>query len=332
MGSAIRLGDSFFLRAGTPGEFTKFIRGHLPESEALIVKADWVGLEENSRRDADALRCVVGAARGRVIVTEGHQLWRQRIEETAGLCFTAAGGERNWDWLMDGEGWRWLLRNPDWGWFRDGPHWAQARKEERLFLEKYGFLDLFAELGVEYVNATDEIWAGRVVDPKVVKEAVEAKYPPAFTDKLYGLVPEALYRHRGAPLVSLSKRKAYQSFTMKNMFGLTPDPIRAWWHGPKDNRLAKSILDINKVYASFFRLWGVFETPHDGGSGFPRDVAISDSPAQLDAILNHVAGFDPAKASYLSAGNNMFGAYNDELLNEAKTCLCDWFPAPVKKS
>ncbi len=160
---------------------------------------------------------------------------------------------------------------------------------------------------------------------------MEARYPPAFTEALYGFIPEKLYRHRGAAFLSLSKRKEYQSFTMKNMFGLIPDPCRAWWHGPKNARLAPSILDINKVYAAHFQLASVFETPHDGGSGFPRDICISNTPAQLDAILNHVAEFDSTKAPYLSTGNNMFGAYNDELLNEAKTCLCDWFPAPVKK-
>jgi hypothetical protein len=329
--ASLRLGDSYFFRAKTPAEFTRLVKGHLPESDTLILKADWVGLGDPSPRNLEALRCALDAARGRVIVTEGHLLWRPRVLVPKGLEFTVDGVERDWDWLLDGEGWRWLLRNPDWGWFRDGPHWEHAVKEERLYLGAHGFLDLFAERGVEYVNATDEIWAGRVADPKAVKEAVESRYPPAFTERLYGFVPEVLYRHRGAPLVSLSKRKNYQSFTMKNLFGLIPDPVRAWWHGPKDSKLPKSILDINKVYSALFDLVGVFETPH-GSDSFPRDVAISKSQVQLDAMLNHVAGYDPAKAAYLTAGNNMFGAYDDALLNEAKKQLGDWFPAPMNQS
>ncbi|MCX6648766.1 MAG: hypothetical protein NTV61_05195 [Candidatus Bathyarchaeota archaeon] len=329
MASALRLGDSAFKRVKTPADFTRFLKDHLPDSETLIVKADWVGLEEGSTKDVDALRCVIEAAKGRVIVTEGHLLWRKRMLEPKGLPFTVDGVERDWDWLLDGEGWRWLLRNPDWGWFRDGPHWGQAVKEERLYLGKHGFLDLFAECGVEYVNATDEIWAGRVADPGMVREAVESRYPPAFTAKLYGFVPEKLFRHRDAPLVSLSKRKDYQSFTMKNLFGLIPDPVRAWWHGPKDSRLPGSILDINKVYGALFELVGVFETPH-GGDSFPRDVGVSRSVAQLDAMLNHVAGYAPEKAAYISSANGMFGAFNDELLREAKSRLGEWFPTPKK--
>ena len=330
MASTLQLGDSRFRRVKTPAEFTRFLRDNLPSSEALIVKADWVGLEEGSTKDVDSLRCLIEAVRGKVIVTEGHLLWRKQ-EKQGGPSFTVEGVERDWDWMFEGEGWRWLLRHPDWGWFRDGPHWEILRKEERSYLGRHGFLDLFQETGAEYVNATDEIWAGRVADPKTVREAVESMYPPAFTEKLYGFVPERLYRHHGAPFVSLSKRKEYQSFTMKNVFGLIPDPIRAWWHGPKDGRLPKSILDINKVYASLFELVGVFETPHDGGSGFPRDVAMSRSVAQLDAILNNLSGCDLEKAPYISAGNGMFGSFSDKLLGEAKTRLGDWFPSPKRK-
>jgi len=30
-------------------------------------------------------------------------------------------------------------------------------KEDHLYFEKYGYLDLFKENGIEYINATDEI-------------------------------------------------------------------------------------------------------------------------------------------------------------------------------
>jgi len=51
----------------------------------------------------------------------------------------------------------------------------------------------------------------------------------------------------------------------------------------------------------------------------------------LDAILNHVTGYDLEEADYISSGNNLFGAFDDELLTEAKSRLSDWFPAPKKK-
>jgi hypothetical protein len=143
-------------------------------------------------------------------------------------------------------------------------------KVERHFLERYGYLEFFKDRGVEYVNVTDEIWAGKIADKRIVRKAVESRFPPVFTDKLYGFVPEKLFKNRGSPLFSLSKRKDYQSFTMKSLFGLILDPVRAWWHGsrdssaraPRDSRLAKSILGINEVYGALFELVGVSEAPH----------------------------------------------------------------------
>ena len=326
------MGDSTFSRVDTPSDFTKLLKENLPDSDPLIIKADWVAMEEASPRNLEALYCIAEAASGRVIVTEGHLLWRPRELEPKGLRFLADGVEMDWNGLLDGEGWRWLLKHPDWGWFIDGPHWSLLMKEERLWLEKHGFLDFFKDNGIEYVNATDEVWAGRVADERAVKESVESKHPPAFTDKLYGMVPEKLFRHRGSGLVSLSKRKEYQSFTMKNMFGLIPDPVRAWWHGPGNRRLPKSILDINKVYGALFDLVGIFEAPRGDCSTFTRDVGLSRGMAQLDAILNHLSGYDPNKAAYISSGNGMFGAFDDELLKEADARLSGWFPAPRKAS
>ena len=126
---------------------------------------------------------------------------------------------------------------------------------------------------------------------------------------------------------------------MKNLFGLIPDPVRAWWHdsrdssalAPRESRLARSILDINKVYGALFELAGVFEAPrNDGPNPFTRDVGMGKGVAQLDAILNHVTGYNQDRAAYISAGNNMFGAFDDELLKEAESHLSGWFPAPKK--
>ncbi|MBN2335780.1 DUF362 domain-containing protein [Candidatus Bathyarchaeota archaeon] len=332
MFSTLSIGDSIFSRIDTPTDFTTLLKENLPDSDPIIVKADWVAMEEDTPRSLEALRCLIEAASGRVIVTEGHLLWRPRELEPKGLRFMADDAELDWDGLLEGKGWRWLIhKRADWGFFIDGPHWSHLMKEERLWLEKHGFTDFFKDNGIEYVNATDEIWSGRTADPKIVKEAVESRYPPAFTAKLYGFVPEKLFRHRGSALVSLSKRKEYQSFTMKNVFGLIPDPVRAWWHGRGNRRLAKSILDINKVYGALFQLVGVFEAPRgDESNPFTRDVAVSGSVAQLDAILNHVTGCDIKDAGYIPSGNGLFGSYNSELLREAEARLSGWFPAPTK--
>jgi len=338
MPSALRLGDSLFSRVNTSADFTRLLKDNLPESDSLIVKADWVGIEEGSSIDIEALQCIVDAAQGNVIVTEGHLLHRSMELEPKGLKLIADGKEVDWHWLIStNKGWRWLIRNPDWSWFKDGPHWKHIMKEERHFLEKYGYLDFFRENGVEYVNATDEVWAGRVVDERTVREAVESRFPPVFTDTLYSIVPKKLFRYHDSPLVSLSKRKDYQSFTMKNLFGLIPDPVRAWWHGGRtvnsaNARLNKSVLDMNKVYGALFELVGLFQARHgDESSPFTRDVGVGRGLAQLDAILNRVTGYDQEQAAYISSGNNMFGTFDDALLKKAESRLKDWFPAPEKE-
>jgi hypothetical protein len=56
---------------------------------------------------------------------------------------------------------------------------------------------------------------------------------------------------------------------------------------------------------------------------------MSKSVAKLDAILNHVTGYDREKVVYISWGNNMFGTCSAELLTDAKTKLEGWFPAPI---
>jgi hypothetical protein len=269
MASTLHIGDSAFSRVHKPAELTSLLKKEIPDSDPLIVKADMVSIEKIYPKNLDVLRCITEAAKGKIIVTEGHLLWRPRILEPDGLKLMADGVELDWNRLLAGRGWRWLLKNPDWGWFINGPHWRHLMKEDRLYLEKYGYLDLFKENGIEYVNATDEIWAGRVADPKIVKEAVESKYPPAVIEKVYGLVPEKLFRHRDSTLISLSRRKEYPSLTMKNLFGLTPDPVRAWWHGFRNRRLDDSILDMNRVYGALFNLMGIFEaTRGDGPTPF----------------------------------------------------------------
>jgi len=57
---------------------------------------------------------------------------------------------------------------------------------------------------------------------------------------------------------------------------------------------------------------------------------VSRSTAQLDAMLNHVKGFDLKKVAYISWENNMFGTFDSELLKEAQTHLSNWFPLSKK--
>ena len=333
--SILRIGDSIFSKIKTPEEYRRLLKTSIPISDPIIIKTDCVGMTEGDPRNFEALRCISEATDGKIIATEGHLLWRKRYLDPDGVKFTVDGKERNWDWLLEGKGWTWLIKQKaDWSFFIEGPHWSQIKKEETLWLENHGFTDFFNDYDIEYRNATDERWSGNIVDPKIVKEAVESKYPATCTEKLYGFMPKKLYKHRNSTLISLSKRKNYQSFTMKNNFGLIPDPVRAWWHGYKDKtpdgvsgkRKNKSILDINKIYGAFFNLYGVFDNPTKDPSNFDRDVGVSSSMIQLDAILNRICRYNPEEATYLEKGNGLFGPFNDEMLEQAEIQLKGWFP------
>ncbi|UCD44617.1 MAG: DUF362 domain-containing protein [Candidatus Bathyarchaeota archaeon] len=317
------------------------------KSETIIVKPNWVETKPALFTDCETLRILLESLDSKVVVVEGHQIGRSMKELPEGMSFTLEGKERNWLWLMRG-GWSWLERNPGWGWFRDGGHWDQIQREEELFLDCQGFTDLFREMDVEYVNVTDEIWSGRTVDPAVIKGAVESRFKPVSEERLYGYVPRRLYELRGATLISFAKVKQYATFSMKNLFGLIPDPLRAWWHGPKNSRFDDSVIGINKVYTALFNVYGVCEALRRTAilnpegevevPGFRYDVAeglgmvaLGRHLVSLDAIVCALAGFEFKDASYLEGAGEEFGAYNMEVVEEAMSKASEWFPGMREK-
>ena len=97
--------------------------------------------------DARALGLPLGAQDGKAIVVEGYTLEKQ----DGSMKFTVDGSD---------VGWRWVMENPDWGWAREEERREEIRRQDAGFLEEHGD---------EYVNVTEEIWAGRTVDPGEVK-------------------------------------------------------------------------------------------------------------------------------------------------------------------
>jgi len=225
--------------------------------DTIIIKPNWVTTEPAGFTSKNTLKKIIEALDSKVIVTESFCLGRSMNIVEKGLSFHAGDKEVNWDWLLRGKGWSWLYSNPDWDWFKKEGHWDHILKEDQYFLDNYGFTDLFQDYDVEYVNVTDEVWNGRRVDPVEIKTRTESKYNPVQVEKMYGLVPSKLYEYAGATLVSLNRIKQYATFSLKNMFGLIPDPLRSWWHGPNGSRIASSIVDINKIYNSIFNVLGM---------------------------------------------------------------------------
>jgi len=224
-------------------------------------------------------------------------------------------------------------------------HWDKIKEMDQRFLDEKGFTDLFNEFDVAYINVTDEIWAEEIIDPETVKAAVEEKYDP-IEPKIYGYLPKKLHHYRGSTIISYSKYKQYPTFTLKNLFGLLPDPIRCWWHGPNNKRFNQSIIDINKLYTTYFNILGIHETLgktpviHPNGAitipGFKYNihenlgiVGIGTDRVELDTIMAGLGSYPLPELEYLPLSDGILGKYHEEYYTEA--AVLDWLPI-MKKS
>lgn len=329
-----QFGSVTVARARSSADLRSLLRDPWLKADVFIVKPSWFSPHPANFTDAETLRMLLEALDGRVVVTEAHTLERQ----DGSMKLTVD------DVKVD---WRWIMKNPSWDWIREEGRWDQLRKQERWFLDEYGFTDLFDEHRVDYVNVTEEVWQGRTADAREIKKGVEARFDPVFRQELYGCIPKRLYELRGATLISFGKVKGIRgilpSLAMKNLFGLIPDPLRSWWHGASDKWLGRSIVDINKVYAGLFKVYGICEAIRYGtvdraegevkvpwGSyDIVEDLgvlAIGRHLVSLDAILCALIGVDPDRVSYLKLGEKAFGAYNRRHVEAARSASVDWFP------
>lgn len=313
------------------------------ESETIIIKPNWVSTEPAQFIDSKTLRMILEALDSHIVVTESStHVVNELLKE--GMSFVVEDKEVNLKWIIDGGGWNWFIENPDWDWFKKGGYWDQIKKEDKAFLGRYGFTDLFKEFNVSYICVTDEVWSGRIADPTEVKRIVETRFKPVQIDKLYSMIPKKIYDLRGSTFISLAKLKHFNTFTLKNLFGMIPDPWRPWWHGPENSMLAKSIVDINKIYHSLFNIYGICEALNNTAALHPEGkfedmfkrkyniieglgvVAFGRDLVSLDAILCNLAGFDfKGFNAYINRAEEEFGAYDREILKESKMKGGNWF-------
>ena len=343
-----RFGRTTIAKVSNSDELRRILVDPWLESEIIIIKPNWVTTEPGGYTEADTLRMVFESLDSKFVVTESLHIGRSMNILKEGMSFTVGEKEVNWKWLMKGDGWSWLIENPGWSWFKRGGHWEQIKREDQAFLDEYGFTDLFKEFDVSYVNVTDEVWSGRIADPAEVKNSVESRFKPVRTERLYSMVPKKLYDLRGSTFISLAKLKQYASFTLKNMFGMIPDPLRPWWHGPQNSMIASSIVDINKVYHSLFNVYGICEAlyttavPHPKGKfqgtymgryniieGFGV-VAFGRNLVSLDSIMLHLTEPWIGIAEKVNrkpielAEEEGLGTCDREALKEAKIKVGNW--------
>ena len=209
------------------------------------------------------------------------------------------------------------------------------RTSDEWFLKYSGMDKVLEKHGVEFINISEENWAGRTVDPEVIRKKVESKYDPVTRNELYGVIPKRLYDLRHGDLLSLSKVKLWHdaigvSFTIKNLFGMIPNPSRMKYHGKKHKDLHVNIVDIFKIYDTVFNIKGVVEAMktaslHDPDAGKtciysnPEFIAVSKDPIELDAACASMVGVNPSENRYLSHTADVFGEWssNVDLLGNA---------------
>lgn len=347
-----QFGSTSIAKIKNSGELKQLLSDPWLDSQHIIIKPNWVSTDPGEFSDADTLRTLFETLDSRIIVTESYCLLRSMNILKEGLSFDVGDREFNWKWLLKGAGWNWLTENNDWSWFKTGEHWEQIKKEDQAFRDKYGFTDLFREFDVTYINVTEEVWNGRTAEPSAVKRSVESRFKPVHNEELYGMVPQLLYELRGSTFVSFARLKMYASFTLKNLFGMIPDPLRPWWHGQNGSTIVQNIVDINKVYHSLFNVYGICEALYtsayvdpDGeyegvytgrynlnkGSGV---IAYGRDLVSTDAIL--VALSDPSKRwiadfnrDSIELAKDELGSIDVEAIEEARQKVRSWIsPLP----
>ena len=271
----------------------------------FIVKPNWFCLYPGNYTTAQALDLTLAALPGPAVVVESYTAMRHDGSRE----ITSRNGREDWAWLREQDAW---------------------------FMEISGIGEVLRRHGAEYINVTEEVWSGRAVPAAEVAARVEARYGGIDQPELYGYVPQRLFEWAGNPLISLARLKGGWSLSLKNLFGLIPDPLRSRWHGPKDADLARSIININLVYHALFAVFGLVEalTPFalygEGGEyhtpwgnyELRPEAGVVFAGASLpavDALVARACGIDPAGLEYLQLAEARLGPWREGLGVEVPT-------------
>jgi hypothetical protein len=159
-----KFGQTSIAKARNSQELRQVLNDTWLESEHIIIKPNWATTELGYFADAETLRMLFEALDSKITITESHIFTRSQNYPVKGMNLNVGEKELSLESFLFGEGWKWLIKNPDWDWFKDGEYWDWMRKEEKDFLDDFGFTDLFKEFNVGYVNVTDEVWSGRIAE------------------------------------------------------------------------------------------------------------------------------------------------------------------------
>jgi hypothetical protein len=271
--------------------FAKGVRDVAPARELLralgagsgpvLIKPNWFSAYPGQFTDAATLALFCDALDGPKIIIEGHAAMRNDGSRE----ITPENGRENWEWI---------------------------REQEAAYFARFGLDAVLGRDDVTYVNVTDEVWEGRVVPEKEVRAAVEVTDATLAFEELYGELPEVLLEWRGRPLLDLARIKIPDaaskapgfSLSLKNMFGLIPEPNRGAYH----ERLPEAITDMHLLYGAFFDVVGVCEGIFHAvrvSEGGAHGTAWGDRYDDVEGLGIIVAGAKAAEADAFAAA--LFG-------------------------
>lgn len=283
---SMRIGETVLYRVKDLDDFRGFIDEIGVDGEGYVIKPNWGSASIYTR--AETLKLFFEGLKGEKVVIEGYTAWRNSLNTGPDPVnvITSRNAKAMWEWI---------------------------REQDRWFLEYAGVKELLERYHVEYVNVTEEVWSDRIADPRTIRELVEEKFRPVKREEIYSFIPKRIFDLRDHTLISLNKSRRtieVASLSIKNLFGLIPDPSRlAKWHGKGDRHLAQSIIDINKVYRSLFKeiLW-INEVEE-------LNLFIGGrNSVEADSITAKILGLNPEIIGYLSLAEEIFGGYDKKVL------------------
>lgn len=284
----MRIGNVFFGKIKDFEEFKDFIKDlDINKADIFVIKPNWVEPSKGQYTEAMPLQWLFDCLNGRKIIIESHTAWRNKLLlETGEVIINMDNVDRKRDFLRENDKW---------------------------FLESTGLKRLLEKYDVEYINITEEVWRGEIVDAEIIRKIVEKKFSPIVHKELYSVIPKRIFGLKNAIFIDLAKIKTdgdvVMSLSTKNLFGLIPDPKRSpKYHNHKKKMLPYAILDMNKIYRALFKTVfineGIF-TAIDGPS--PEQGRLKEN---LKLI---VGGYNSLDVDLVTA--KLVGINDQELLN-----------------
>jgi hypothetical protein len=279
-------------------EFQNYIRSLEISSEYIVIKPNWVILDEGRYTDPETFSWLLDCfhPHQKIIAIESYTPWRglscEEIDVDKNIGVDLISGKAHWDFY---------------------------KKQDVFFLKESGIGDILKRYNVKYMNITNEYWKENCCPASLIDNELEKKSLELIFKEISSYFPKELFDIREkATFISLTTIKLQKhipsiniSLSLKNQFGLIPNPCRLVpYHGANHESTPYAIADINKVYASIFResIWindGLKYVLHGYTSSNEKLVRgtglffVGQDPVQVDSETCKALDIDPKDIPYI---------------------------------